>query len=48
MSSRKHAKILFCFEVIVISNMKGGGGGIGYVEVEIEVLLFMFVHLERT
>jgi hypothetical protein len=30
-----HAKILFCFEVIVISNMKWGGGGIGYVEVEI-------------
>jgi len=36
----------FCFEVIVISNMKWGG--IGYVEVEMEILLFMFVHLERT
>ena len=43
-----HADILFCFEVIVISNMKWEGGGIGYVEVEIEVLLFMFIHLERT
>lgn len=36
----------FCFEVIVISNMKCGG--IGQVQVEIETLLFMFVHLEPT
>jgi len=35
-----HAKnFLFCFEVIVISNMKWGGGVIGYVEVEIKKIV---------
>jgi hypothetical protein len=41
MSSRMNAKIWFCFEVTVISNMKWGSAG--YVEFEIEIFLFIVV-----